>query len=60
MTTPPRVDLAERIIGNRFSALPAPVPPDQMRELVDVEPPPDLEPVDRQAQWLLLYGIGAL
>lgn len=57
---PLRVDLAERIRENRFSRLPDSVRLDELTELQDVVPPPDLEPIDQQAQWLLLYGIGVL
>ncbi len=57
---PLAVDLAERIRENRFVELPAPVRLEDLTELQDVVPPPDLEPIDRQAQWLVLYGIGVL
>ncbi len=40
--------------------LPARVPPEDVRELLDVDPPSDFDPIDQQASWLLLYGIGAL
>lgn len=59
-TPPLPVDLGERIRENRFGTLPDPVRLDQVTELVDLVPPADFDPIDQQARWLLLYGIGTL
>ncbi len=59
-TVPHPVDLADRIRENRFTVLPGRVPPEQVGELLDVDPPSDFDPIDLQAKWLLMYGIGVL